>query len=53
MPFPRPKGYNADRYELLARYLKARPELKMGQLMNPVRVPDGKTDATRTMYLTH
>jgi hypothetical protein len=42
--FPKPAGYDADRYELLARYLKARPTVKMGQLMNPVRVPNGKTD---------
>jgi hypothetical protein len=42
--FPKPPGYDADRYELLARYLKAKPDLKMGQLMNPVRVPNAKTD---------
>lgn len=44
VPFPRPPDYDANRYELLARYLKAKPDLKMGQLMNPVRVPHGKTD---------
>jgi hypothetical protein len=43
-PFPKPPGYDPDRYELLARYLKARPRLKVGQLMNPVRMPNGKTD---------
>lgn len=42
--FPKPKDYNPARYELLARYLKARPDVKVGQLMNPVGVPDGKTD---------
>ena len=44
VPFPKPSGYDADRYQLLARYLKARPDLKVGQLMNPVRMPNGKTD---------
>lgn len=44
VPFPRPRGYDAGRFELLARYLAVKPGLKMGQLMNPVRVPDGKTD---------
>src|SRR5262245_52748667 len=44
VPFPKPAGYDASRYELLARYLKARPEVKVGQLMNPVRVPNRKTD---------
>src|SRR5262249_48702205 len=44
VPFPKPRGYDPDRYELLARYLKAVPDLKMGQLMNPVRLPNGKTD---------
>jgi hypothetical protein len=44
VPFPKPRGYEPDRYELLARYLKAMPDLKMGQLMNPVRLPNGKTD---------
>jgi Flp pilus assembly protein TadD len=42
--FPRPPGYDPARYELLARYLKASPGLKVGQLMNPVRMPNGKTD---------
>jgi hypothetical protein len=44
VPWPRPPGYDPERYELLARYLKARPDLKMGQLMHPVRMPNGKTD---------
>jgi hypothetical protein len=42
--FPKPAGYDPARYELLARYLKAKPDLKVGQLMNPVRLPNGKTD---------
>jgi hypothetical protein len=44
LPFPRPKDYDPDRYELLARYLAKRPGLKVGQLMNPVPMPNGKTD---------
>ncbi len=44
VPFPRPEGYDPARYELLARYLAAKPGLKVGQLMNPVRMPNGKTD---------
>ena len=43
-PFPKPAKYDADRYELLARYLAKRPDVKVGQLMNPVRMPNGKTD---------
>jgi FAD dependent oxidoreductase len=44
VPFPKPVGYDPARYELLARYLARKPDLKVGQLMNPVRVPNGKTD---------
>ena len=43
-PFPKPKGYDPARYELLSRYLALKPGLKVGQLMNPVRMPNGKTD---------
>lgn len=44
VPFPKPSGYDPKRFELLARYLAKRPDLKVGQLMNPVRIPNGKTD---------
>jgi FAD dependent oxidoreductase len=44
VPFPRPEGYDPARYELLFRYIARKPNLKVGQLMNPVRVPNGKTD---------
>jgi hypothetical protein len=44
VPFPKPDGYDPARYELLARYLALKPGLKVGQLMNPVRMPNGKTD---------
>jgi choline dehydrogenase-like flavoprotein len=42
--FSKPEGYDSARYELLARYLEAKPKLTVGQLMNPVRMPNGKTD---------
>jgi hypothetical protein len=44
VPWPKPANYDPARFELLARYLKARPDTKMGQLMHPVRMPNGKTD---------
>ncbi len=44
IPFPKPEGYDPARYELLARLLAKRPDLTMRQLMNPVRMPNGKTD---------
>jgi hypothetical protein len=43
-PFPKPADYDPRRYELLARYLARKPDLRVGQLMNPVRMPNGKTD---------
>jgi hypothetical protein len=43
-PFPKPANYDPARYELLARYLAKRPDLKVGQLMHPVRMPNAKTD---------
>ncbi len=44
VPWPKPANYDPRRYELLARYLEKRPDVKMGQLMNPVRLPNAKTD---------
>lgn len=44
VPFPKPAGYDPARFELLARYLAIQPGLKVGQLMHPVRLPNGKTD---------
>ena len=43
-PFPRPAGYDPARYELLARYLALKPDLAVGKLMHPSRMPNGKTD---------
>ncbi len=44
LPWPKPKEYDPKRYELLARYLEQRPDVMFGQLCNPVRLPNGKTD---------
>jgi hypothetical protein len=44
VPWPKPNNYHVERYELLARYLAKRPDVKLGQLCNPVRMPNGKTD---------
>jgi hypothetical protein len=49
VPYPKPKGYDAKRYALLARYIQAFAEAngrppRMGELMNPVKMPKGKTD---------
>ncbi len=44
VPWPKPEGYDPARYEILARYLKAVPDLKVKDLMNPVMMPNGKTD---------
>lgn len=44
LPFPKPANYDAAQFELLARYLARRPDVRVGQLMNPVRMPNGKTD---------
>ncbi|WP_435007046.1 FAD-dependent oxidoreductase [Tundrisphaera lichenicola] len=43
-PFPKPPGYDPARFDLLARYLALKPDLKVGQLMHPSRMPNGKTD---------
>jgi hypothetical protein len=44
VPWPKPANYDPARYELLARYLEAKPGLKFGNLCNPVPMPNGKTD---------
>jgi hypothetical protein len=44
-PFPRPAGYLPDRYEILRRYLAQKgTSVHLGDLMNLVPVPNGKTD---------
>jgi hypothetical protein len=44
IPWPKPENYDPKRFELLARYLEKRPDVKVGQLMNPVHLPNGMTD---------
>ncbi len=44
MPWPKPNKYDPKRFELLARYLEKNPTVKFGQLCNPVKLPNGKTD---------
>lgn len=44
LPWAKPKDYDSKQYELLARYLEARPAVTFKQLCNPVRIPNGKTD---------
>ncbi|MCX7825573.1 MAG: FAD-dependent oxidoreductase, partial [Verrucomicrobiae bacterium] len=48
VPWARPPGYDEKQYELLARYLEACVAADklppVGKLMNPVPMPNGKTD---------
>jgi hypothetical protein len=47
-PWTKPPGYDEKQYELLARYLEACAAAdrlpSVGELMNPVMMPNGKTD---------
>lgn len=43
--FPKPEGYDPAEYELLRRYLAAKPGLAVGDILNPLSVNNGKTDA--------
>ncbi len=48
VPWAKPPGYDEKQYELLARYLEACAAAgnlpSVGELMNPVMMPNGKTD---------
>jgi hypothetical protein len=44
VPWPKPPSYDPERYRLLGRYLERFPRLTLRQLMNPVGLPNGKTD---------
>jgi ribulose 1,5-bisphosphate synthetase/thiazole synthase len=48
VPWTAPPGYDEKKFELLARYLEACAAADklppVGKLMNPVRMPNGKTD---------
>jgi hypothetical protein len=43
-PYPKPAHYDPARFELFVRYLKARPDLKMGQVLSIGRIPNQKAD---------
>lgn len=42
--WPRPEGYDPAEWELLRRYLAARPGLTFDEICNPSPMPNGKTD---------
>ncbi|MBX3179738.1 MAG: FAD-dependent oxidoreductase [Candidatus Hydrogenedentes bacterium] len=42
--WPMPDGYDPAEWELLRRYLAARPETTFAEICNPVHMPNGKTD---------
>lgn len=49
LPFPKPEGYDAARFRLLARYLKEFPEHmgrapRLGDVVNPVPIANHKAD---------
>jgi hypothetical protein len=44
VPWPKPVGYDPARYELLRRYLQAKPGLAIKNLCDPGKMPNGKTD---------
>ena len=44
VPWPKPDGYDPAAWELLRRYIAAKPDLTFEQLCHPFRLPKGKTD---------
>jgi hypothetical protein len=44
VPWPKPAGYDPAEWELLRRYVAAKPELTFEELCHPFRLPNGKTD---------
>ena len=44
VPYPKPERYDPARYELLKRYLAARPETVLKEVLNIGEVENGKTD---------
>ncbi|WP_255460900.1 FAD-dependent oxidoreductase [Edaphobacter albus] len=63
LPWTKPEGYNVAQFELLAKYLSQwkenmHREPRMGDVMNPVAIPDKKADfnnngAFSTDYIGH
>ena len=44
LPWPKPEGYDPAHWELLRRYLQAKPKLTFKQICHPSPMPNGKTD---------
>jgi hypothetical protein len=44
VPYPKPAGYDRARYDLLERYLAARPETQLREILSIGEVENGKTD---------
>jgi len=44
VPFPKPEDYDPARWEILRRYLAARPDLKMDDVVIVSPMPNNKTD---------
>lgn len=44
VPFPKPKDYDPSQYELLRRYLEARPQTELKEMMIISLMPNNKTD---------
>lgn len=40
-----PPGYKPEQYELLKRYIRSNPSLKLGAILGINRIPNGKADA--------
>lgn len=44
VPYPKPEGYDPDEWEIMRRYLAARPDLEMNEVMIVSPMPNNKTD---------
>ncbi|MBI3118007.1 MAG: FAD-dependent oxidoreductase [Candidatus Hydrogenedentes bacterium] len=44
VPFPKPSNYDPARYELLRRYLQAKPDIAIKDVLSISMMPNGKTD---------
>jgi hypothetical protein len=44
VPWPKPKRYEPERYELLLRYIEAHPGISFARLVHFAAIPDGKFD---------
>jgi len=44
VPWPKPRRYEPERYELLLRYLQVHPNISFARLVHFAAIPDGKYD---------